>query len=54
MTAGGTPDERWAEDRIRGDCIGAATSQVLWIPALLIGGAVFVAARLRMRHIAGR
>lgn len=39
-----------AEQRVRGDCIGAATSQVLWIPALVVGVAVFVAARLRVRR----
>lgn len=40
-----------AEQQVRGDCIGAATSQVLWVPALVIGAAVFAAARLRMRRI---
>lgn len=39
-----------ADARVRGDCIGAATSRVLWVPALLVGAAVFVAARLRVRR----
>lgn len=46
----GAADE--AEDRVRGDCIGAITSRVLWVPALVVGAAVFVGARLRMRRVA--
>lgn len=46
----GAADE--AELRIRGDCIGAVTSRVLWVPALVVGVVVFLGARLRMRRIA--
>lgn len=46
----GAADE--AEQRVRGDCLGTVTSRWLWVPALVVGAAVFVAFRLRMRRTA--
>jgi len=46
----GAADE--VEQRVSGDCLGDVTSRVLWVPALLVGVTVFVAAGLRMRRTA--
>jgi hypothetical protein len=41
-------------ETVLGACLGALTSRWLWAPAVVLGGAVFAAAGLRMRRGAGR